>query len=172
MQFRPLARFHTLLLLTQLLNMISLLLVHFMMVLGLEQLLSLSSQSLLMEKTWLIWKTARPCATSKFSIRRITLVCWTKSNSLSTKWLISHLMLEVLSSKVQMMMLNSLIFGLSMLVFMRDGTPMTLRKIANHHSTSIASRALHPAHVVLVKLSSMELSQLTAMFLHTRALLK
>ena len=51
MQFRPLARFHTLLLLTQLLNMISLLLVHFMMVLGLEQLLSLSSQSLLMEKT-------------------------------------------------------------------------------------------------------------------------
>ena len=81
-------------------------------------------------------------------------------------------MLEVLSSKVQMMMLNSLIFGLSMLVFMRDGTPMTLRKIANHHSTSIASRALHPAHVVLVKLSSMELSQLTAMFLHTRALLK
>ena len=92
-----------------------------------------------------------------------------KSNSLSMKCLISHPMLEVLFSKVQMMELNLLIYGLLMLVFTRDGTLMISRRAANHLSTSIASRAPNLVHVALVKLSSMELSRLTAMILRIHA---
>jgi len=78
-------------------------------------------------------------------------------------------MLVALSFKAQMMELTLPIFGLLMPVFMKDGTLMISMMVVNHHSISIASRALPLAHAALVKLSSMELNQSTAMILNTHA---
>ena len=115
-------------------------------------------------------KIVPPTATSRSNTKRTTLESLNKSNSSSTKWLISHLMLVALFSKALMMVLHLLIFGQSIKLFMKAGTITTLMKEASHLSISIDSRALLKEHAVSAKSHYMVLSQLIATLRLTNAL--